>query len=111
VWEGPALKTDGKRSQDPRPVFGEKARAESLLVRQSRAYRYSLDLAPTIQGLFASGATSLSQIAAGLNAKDIPAPRGGPWKKGQVDRVMRRLGLRSLFLEPPQLKAKREQRS
>jgi hypothetical protein len=111
VWGGPALESDGKRSQNTRPVFGEKARAESLLVRQSRAYCYSLDLAPTIQGLLASGATSLSQIAAGLNAKDIPAPKGGPWRKAQVDRVMRRIGLKTLFLEPPQLKAKHEQRS
>jgi hypothetical protein len=105
------LETDGKRDQDSRPRFGEKARAESLRVRQGRAHRYSLDLAPTIQGLLVSGAISLSQIAAGLNAKGIPAPKGGPWRKAQVDRVMRRLGLKSLFLEPPQLKAKRAQQS
>ena len=108
---GPTLETDGKRSQDSRPGFGVKARAESLRVRQGRAHRYSRDLAPTIQNLLASGSISLSQIAAGLNAKGIPAPKGGPWKKAQVDRVLRRLGLKSQFLEPPQLKARREQPS
>jgi hypothetical protein len=111
VWGRPALETYGKKDQDSRLVFGEKARAESLRVRQSRAHRYSLDLAPTIKGLLASGAASLTQVAAGLNAKGIPAPKGGQWRKAQVDRVMRRLGLRSLFLETPQLKAARERKT
>jgi DNA invertase Pin-like site-specific DNA recombinase len=48
------------------------------------------DLAPTIAELQAAGATSLRDIAAGLNERGIPTARGGLWTATQVMRVMER---------------------
>ena len=100
-----SLRANCKTSRVSRPVFGENARTASLLARQDRAYRYSLNLAPDIKELLASGHTSLQQIAFGLNAKGIPAPRGGRWRKSQVVRLLKHLGLRSLFPQPQELQA------
>jgi Recombinase len=102
------LKTHRRTDQGIRPVFGEDARMASLRARQDRANQYCLELAPTIKGLLASGQTSLRQIASGLNAKGIPAPRGGRWQKFQVDRVMRRIGLMNIFLNSPGSEGKRD---
>jgi hypothetical protein len=49
------------------------------------------DLAPVIGELRASGATSLRAISDGLNARGIPAARGGKWSAVQVDRAISRL--------------------
>ena len=68
-------------------------RKQSAAARQ-RASARAADIAPTITELQADGATSLRQIAAGLNAKDIPIPtaRGeGAWTAPQVKRVVTRL--------------------
>jgi DNA invertase Pin-like site-specific DNA recombinase len=46
------------------------------------------DLAPTIAELQAAGATSLRDIAAGLNERSIPTARGGQWTAVQVSRVL-----------------------
>jgi hypothetical protein len=100
--EGKDCMTTGcKKDRGSRPVFGKNARAASLRTRQNEACRYSLELAPAISELMASGATSLGQIASGLNAKGIPAPRGGRWRKSQVDRVMQRIGLKNIFSRHP----------
>lgn len=96
-----ALTTSCKKGRGTRPIFGENARAASLRTRQDEAYRYSLELAPIIRELMTSGATSLGQIASGLNTKGIPAPWGGRWRKAQVDRVMRRLGLKNRLFNSP----------
>jgi hypothetical protein len=49
------------------------------------------DLAPTITELQAAGATSLREIAAGLNERGIPTARGtGRWSATQVMRVLAR---------------------
>jgi len=53
-----------------------------------RASARAADIAPTIAELQAAGATSLRQIAAGLNAKGIPTARGeGEWTVLQVKRT------------------------
>ena len=50
------------------------------------------DIAPTIAELQASGATSLRQLAAGLNDRGIPMARGsGEWTAVQVARVLERI--------------------
>jgi DNA invertase Pin-like site-specific DNA recombinase len=61
--------------------------AASARVRRARAEQRAADLAPTLQALRRSGATSLRALAAGLNTKDIPAPRGGSWTAAQVRRL------------------------
>jgi DNA invertase Pin-like site-specific DNA recombinase len=43
---------------------------------------------PVIRELQAAGATSLRQIAAGLNERNISTPRGGEWSAVQVQRVL-----------------------
>ena len=49
-----------------------------------RARNRTLDLAPAIQKLQAAGCASLRAIAAGLEERGIPAPRGGKWSAVQV---------------------------
>ena len=70
---------------------GTKGHAASLATRQARARGRASDLAPVIEELRASGAVSLRQIAAGLNARGIKAARGGEWSALQVQRVMENL--------------------
>jgi DNA invertase Pin-like site-specific DNA recombinase len=56
-----------------------------------RAKARAADLAPTITELQAAGATSLREIAAGLNERGIPTARGtGSWSATQVMRVLGR---------------------
>jgi hypothetical protein len=50
------------------------------------------DLRPIITDVRASGASSLRQIAAGLNRRGIPTARGGAWSAVQVKRVLERVG-------------------
>ena len=47
-----------------------------------------LQMLPVIRELQAAGATSLRQIAAGLNERNITTPRGGEWSAVQVQRVL-----------------------
>ena len=53
-----------------------------------RARNRTLDLAPAIQKLQAAGCASLGAIAAGLEERGIPAPRGGKWSAVQVARLL-----------------------
>lgn len=55
-----------------------------------RADAKAADIAPAIKELQASGVTSLTGIAVGLNDQGIPTPRGGKWQAVQVQRVISR---------------------
>jgi DNA invertase Pin-like site-specific DNA recombinase len=58
--------------------------------RRSQTARASArihDLMPVLDELRAAGVTSLGGIAAALNARGIPAARGGAWSATQVRRV------------------------
>jgi Recombinase len=69
-----------------------KARAASVEVRTARADAQAARLAPTIKSLQASGVTTLRAIAAALNARKIPTPRGrSEWDATRVRRVLARL--------------------
>jgi hypothetical protein len=48
------------------------------------------DLAPILVEIQAEGRSSLRQIAAGLNARNIRTARGGQWSAVQVKRVLDR---------------------
>ena len=50
--------------------------------------RAALEVLPVIETIKAAGATSLRQIAAGLNERNITTPRGGEWSAVQVQRVL-----------------------
>jgi len=69
---------------------GNKASAK---VRGEQAQRFAADVLPTIEAIKAEGATSLRQIADGLNQRQIPTPRGGQWSPVQVMRVTEYAGV------------------
>src|SRR5258707_7976656 len=57
-----------------------------------RANARAADLAPIVREAHRSGANSLRAIAAVLNARNIPTPRGrGAWQAGQVSQLLARL--------------------
>lgn len=78
------VKLGGFRGVKVNPALGTEA-------RQQAAQAQAQSLAPTIAELRAEGAQSLAALAAGLNARRIPAPRGGAWQPMSVSRVLARL--------------------
>jgi DNA invertase Pin-like site-specific DNA recombinase len=86
-----AAKARGKRLGNPGNLRNQDAgrvrgRVRRTIITQER----TTDLAPIIAEIEAGGAASLRQIAAGLNARSIPAARGGQWSAVQVKRVLER---------------------
>jgi len=69
-------------------AIGALGNVRSTLARTATAEKRRQDLQPIIEGLRASGAGSLRQIACELNAKGIQAARGGKWTPTQVARVL-----------------------
>jgi DNA invertase Pin-like site-specific DNA recombinase len=69
-WRGRHLTCADRRSGTAARVARARARADQV--------------APAIDGLQASGARTLREIAAGLNERGILAPRGGRWAASQV---------------------------
>ena len=64
--------------------------AAARQAHMERAERARADVLPAIAKLQASGAKSLRQVAAGLNAAEIPTPRGhGEWSAVQVQRILK----------------------
>jgi DNA invertase Pin-like site-specific DNA recombinase len=72
------------------PRLGDKGSKASAVARSEAANKRASDLAAVIADLREHGATSLRALADGLNAREIPAPRGGAWSATQVMRVMGR---------------------
>ncbi|TDR95471.1 DNA invertase Pin-like site-specific DNA recombinase [Enterovirga rhinocerotis] len=72
-------------------IATEDARARSLASRKAAADNRASDLRSAIQAIEEEGATSLRQIAEGLNARAICAPRGGAWSPSQVRSLKLRL--------------------
>lgn len=50
-------------------------------------------LRPVVAEIIASGATTVTKIAAELNSRGIPAAEGGQWVAAQVTTLLLRLGL------------------
>ena len=70
---------------------GQQGREAALQVRQANAAKYREDVLPIIADIQASSDhLSYRQIAAELNERGIPAPRGGDWSGVQVLRVLNR---------------------
>lgn len=61
--------------------------AASAAVRRARAAERRADLLPVVRSIRESGASSLRQMAATLNAQGVPAVRGGLWSAAQVQRL------------------------
>jgi hypothetical protein len=86
-----AAKARGTRLGNPTSQIGTRAHEgaqASVAVRKAKAAKRSRDLLPIIHEIQASGAESLRQIAAVLNTRGIPAPRGGEWSAVQARRVL-----------------------
>lgn len=66
----------------------EQGTARSIAVRRERAVKRAMDLMPVIEQAKAEGAATLTAIASVLNARRIPAPRGGAWSTIQLRRVL-----------------------
>jgi DNA invertase Pin-like site-specific DNA recombinase len=65
-----------------------KGAVAGLAARQRKAAARAADLQPVIARIQAAGATSLRAIAAELDARGIPAPRGGRWSATAVMRLV-----------------------
>lgn len=63
----------------------------SRALRIAKADKRAADLTPIIADVRETGATSLREIAAALNARSIPTARGGTWSAVQVQRAIARL--------------------
>jgi DNA invertase Pin-like site-specific DNA recombinase len=87
-----AVKARGKRLGTPGNLRNEEVgRARGRATKTEKARTHAADLWPIIADLRASGASTLSAIAGGLNARGIPTPRSGRWTATQVKRVMERV--------------------
>lgn len=71
------------------PTTESRKRATAAVKAQADAR--ASDLVPVLLALRANGLRSLWEIAFGLNAQGIPAPRGGLWSATQVKRLFERL--------------------
>lgn len=63
-------------------------RAAGMAVRQNAARARATSLSVVLGEIKASGAATLASVADALNARSIPAPRGGAWGPAQVRRLM-----------------------
>ncbi|MHC2109045.1 recombinase family protein [Methylobacterium sp. CM6246] len=84
-----AAKARGVRLGKPENLSNrETGQVRSRARQTKRAGERALDLAPVIATARLEGAVSLRQIAAALNARGIPAARGGAWSAVQIQRVL-----------------------
>lgn len=71
--------------------IGAKGRQVAAVVRSKAADMKAQDVAATIAEIDATGSMTLRQIAIALDARAIPAPRGGNWSSVQVARIRERM--------------------
>lgn len=69
-------------------LIAHRGNKASIKVRQAASLQRAHDIAPIISDLESEGATSLRQIAQGLNQRGILTKRGGAWSAVQVMRVI-----------------------
>jgi DNA invertase Pin-like site-specific DNA recombinase len=87
-----AAKARGTRLGNPLIHADAKAFAEAREAVFRERYLDGIDLAAEIQAVRESGVTDYRSLAAALNAKGIPTPRGGKWHPSSVHRQVQRLG-------------------
>lgn len=80
-------KAKGTKLGNPRIAA---AQAKGSASGRAKAARFAEGVAPAIREAQASGAASLRQIAAALNARGIPTARGGAWAATQVRDILAR---------------------
>lgn len=87
-----AAKARGTRLGNPLIHADPKAFAEAREAVFRSKYLDGVDLAAEIKAVRDSGVTDYRSIAATLNARGIPTPRGGKWHPSSVHRQVKRLG-------------------
>jgi len=88
-----AAKKRGQKLGNPRI---ELARTSALDSLSARARHFAETTLPTIRHLQSCGCKTLSSVADALNARAVPAARGGTWTATAVRRVLSRAPLDSL---------------
>lgn len=84
-----AAKARGMRLGKPENLTNQAVGQVRGRERQAqRARERAQDLAPILADIRGAGAVSLRQIADALNARAVPAARGGTWTATQVRRVL-----------------------
>ena len=66
---------------------GSVVKLDASAIAAGRAARIAKAVAPIIDNIRATGASSLREIATELNGRGIPTARGGQWSATQVQRV------------------------
>jgi len=85
------VRLGGRRAGHRIEDYAERGRRRCAEVRTAQADALAVDRSEVVSSIRAGGVTSLQGIARELNARSIPAPRGGSWSAGQVRRVMLRM--------------------
>jgi len=86
-----AAKRRGTKLGKPENLTNEarrKGTSASVKRRAVAAARWKADVAPTVHALVDEQGYSLRDAAINLNARNLPARRGGPWTATQVWRVL-----------------------
>lgn len=73
------------------PFVAKAGARASVAARRKQAAARARDLAVVVADLRRQGRTSLRDLAAGLNEREIAAPRGGLWQAAQVARVLHQI--------------------
>jgi DNA invertase Pin-like site-specific DNA recombinase len=68
-----------------------KGNSAAVGAAREAADRRARDLAPVFEELRAAGVATLHKLAAELNARGLPTPRGGRWHPSNVANVLQRL--------------------
>ena len=69
-------------------AIAARGRVAGTLERSRAAASWARDVMPVVEDIQPGGATSLREIAAGLNERGIEARRGGEWTAVQVARLL-----------------------
>lgn len=72
-------------------VPSAEAQAKGGAAMKAKADTRAIDLMGIIEEIRSNGASSLRELAAGLNARGIPTARGSTWSAVQVSRVLARI--------------------
>jgi len=81
-----AARARGVKLGSPDPL---RLSAEGVATVRANASARAANVLPIIDAVRASGAVTLRQIAAALNARGIKTARGGAWHSGTVSRLLR----------------------
>ena len=83
-------KARGVKLGNPHTDIRLKAGRKGNKVQRSEANDFAKEILPLIDGIKASGLTSLKDIAQALNARGVTTKRGGVWHPSTVSNILKR---------------------